>query len=34
MARVQNTGSRLAPFEIGARVGIAVEPEAIQVLRD
>ena len=34
MARVQNTGSRLAPFEIGSQVGIAIEPEAIQVLRD
>ena len=34
MARVQNTRSRQAPFELGAQVGIAIEPEAIQVLRD
>lgn len=33
-ARVQNTRSRQAPFELGAQVGIAIEPEAIQVLRD
>jgi len=34
LARVQNTRSRQAPFELGAQVGIAIEPEAIQVLRD
>jgi spermidine/putrescine transport system ATP-binding protein len=34
MARVQNTRSRQAPFELGAQIGIAIEPEAIQVLRD
>jgi spermidine/putrescine transport system ATP-binding protein len=33
-ARVQNTGSQQTPFEIGAQVGIAIEPEAIQVLKD
>ena len=33
-ARVQNAGSRQTPFEIGDQVGIAIEPEAIQVLRD
>jgi spermidine/putrescine transport system ATP-binding protein len=33
-ARVQNTRSRQAPFELGAQIGIAIEPEAIQVLRD
>ncbi|MBT4888639.1 MAG: ABC transporter ATP-binding protein [Rhodospirillales bacterium] len=33
-ARVQNTGNFQAQFEIGAQVGIAIEPEAIQVLRD
>jgi spermidine/putrescine transport system ATP-binding protein len=33
-ARVQNVGSRQTPFEIGDQVGIAIEPEAIQVLRD
>jgi spermidine/putrescine transport system ATP-binding protein len=33
-ARVQNTGSHRTSFDIGAQVGIAVEPEAIQVLRD
>jgi spermidine/putrescine transport system ATP-binding protein len=34
MARVQNTRSGPAPFELGAQVGIVIEPEAIQVLRD
>lgn len=34
MARVQNTRNRHVLFERGAKVGIAIEPESIQVLRD
>ncbi|UCH76210.1 MAG: ABC transporter ATP-binding protein [Rhodospirillales bacterium] len=34
MARVQNTRSGQALFGLGEKVGIAIEPEAIQVLRD
>ena len=33
-ARVQNTSGQQAAFNVGDQVGITVEPEAIQVLRD
>ena len=34
MARVQNTRSHQAPYELGTQVGIVIESDAIQILRD
>ena len=34
MARLQNTRGDTRPFEVGQEIGVSIEPDAVQVLRD